>query len=263
MRGAQQRALLARILILVSVALGSGLLALVPGNARASGDAEPAGYRTAIDAAVAEFDASNFQEARALFSQAHELFPNARTLRGLGMVEFELRNYGMSIAHLREALDARQRPLEGELRLQTEHLLSRAQSFVATVHLDVRPENEGASVLVDGVPVTLGPGGVLVLEVGDRVVEVRNDGFMPEKRRLSLRGGEQQRLVIALKKPIDLSETAHPSKPIYKKPWLWTGLGVALAAVALGTTIALRRDGGSTTAAASGGNTDVILTGPP
>jgi tetratricopeptide (TPR) repeat protein len=251
--------LISRWLMLVSVVAGSLLLVVAP-RAEAREDAEPAGYRAAIDAAVAEFDASNFQEARALFSQAHALFPNARTLRGLGMLEFELRNYGASIGYLQRALSAQERPLEGELRTQTELLLARAQSFVATMHLDVRP-GHGANVLVDGVPVTLGPSGVLLLEVGDHLVEVRTDGFMPEKRRLSLHGGEQQHLVIALRKPLDMSSTAHDSRPVYKNPWLWTGIGVVVSAVAVGTALALRPDGDSTTQPASG-NTDVVLAGP-
>ena len=46
-----------------------------------------------IGDAVAEYDAGHFQEARALFRQAHEKSPTARTLRGIGMCSFELRDY--------------------------------------------------------------------------------------------------------------------------------------------------------------------------
>ena len=41
-----------------------------------------------IGDAVAEYDAGHFQEARALFRQAHERQPTARTLRGIGMLNY-------------------------------------------------------------------------------------------------------------------------------------------------------------------------------
>jgi outer membrane protein assembly factor BamD (BamD/ComL family) len=46
-----------------------------------------------IGDAVAEYEAGHYQEARALFRQAHEKQPTARTLRGIGMASFELRDY--------------------------------------------------------------------------------------------------------------------------------------------------------------------------
>src|SRR5262249_43441282 len=43
--------------------------------------------------AVAEYDAGHFEEARALFRRAQAEAPSARTLRGIGMASFELRDY--------------------------------------------------------------------------------------------------------------------------------------------------------------------------
>src|SRR5262245_12806154 len=57
----------------------------------------PDSYEQLITRALTEFDARNFAEARALFLQAHALRPTARTLRGIGVTEFELRNYVDSV----------------------------------------------------------------------------------------------------------------------------------------------------------------------
>ena len=50
-------------------------------------DVEPEGYRQAVDEAVREFAARNFEEARSLFARADALYPNARTQRGLGLAD--------------------------------------------------------------------------------------------------------------------------------------------------------------------------------
>ena len=114
-------------------------------------EVEPKGYRAAIDEALSEYQALNFEEARALFAKAHALFPNARTLRGLGMVEFERRNYRASADYLTQALASQVRPLEGELRTATEQLLERARGFLGEIRLSVEPTD--ARVLLDGEPI--------------------------------------------------------------------------------------------------------------
>ncbi|MEY4512912.1 MAG: hypothetical protein RLZZ450_5034 [Pseudomonadota bacterium] len=53
---------------------------------------EVPGYRETIAEALIEYEAHNYLEARTLFERAHKLYPNARTLRGLAVVAFELRN---------------------------------------------------------------------------------------------------------------------------------------------------------------------------
>ncbi|HET6331831.1 MAG TPA: hypothetical protein VFG30_01395, partial [Polyangiales bacterium] len=69
-----------------------GVLALsAPEAARAQNKGD--GYSQVIQNAVVEFDAGNWAEARVLFEQAHTLRPSARTLRGMGMASFEIKEY--------------------------------------------------------------------------------------------------------------------------------------------------------------------------
>lgn len=187
-----------RHLTFACAALWSAGASLPATSARAEAPlaGEPVGYRALIDEALAEYEAHNFAEARSLFYRANALYPNARALRGLGMAEFELRNYSDSASSLQLALQSATLPLEGELRAETERLLARARGFVAKLSLALEPGL--ATVVVDGTPVQLGPQGSLVLEVGDHVLEFRADGYAAERRVLKVQGGEEQTLRVVL-----------------------------------------------------------------
>ena len=236
------------------------LSAVSGGRARAAlEDEEPAGYRAAIDEAVQEFSANRFEEARSLFVRAHELYPNARTHRGLGLVEFELRNYGRSIAELEAALASRVKPLSPALRAETERVLARANSFVARVVIEARPTD--ARVLVDGVLGEVSASGTLVLPVGDHTLELQADGFVSERRRISVTGGEQKTLSVMLAATA-LTVPGQDAEPRrwYKNPWLWTGVGVVIAGAAVGLGVGLTRD--EPPPEPYGGTTNMVLGGP-
>jgi tetratricopeptide (TPR) repeat protein len=211
---------------------------------------EPDGYRKLVNDAVAEYGRRNFAEARELFSRAHSLFPNARTLRGLGASEFELRNYTDSISDLEQALASSVKPLDPALRERTERLLERARSFVGRVQLDVHPTTSTA--LIDGLPVRSAK--EVLLEVGDHVIELQAPGYLPEKRKLRINGGECKTVSVALTLQIDLTPTSSQlEQPRYlrRNPWLWTGVGAVISGAALGLGLALRPthmhyDGGDT-----------------
>src|SRR3954470_14714051 len=80
------------------------LVSPAPGHAQEATGA-PAGYDDLIKRAVVEFDNSHWAEARALFGRAHELAPNARTFRGLGITAFELRRYVDATRELEASLN--------------------------------------------------------------------------------------------------------------------------------------------------------------
>lgn len=208
----------------------------------------PPGYREAIQQALVEHEAHNYAEARALFLRAHELYPSARTLRGLGMMEFELRNYVACISRLEQALRSRVKPLDGKLRTRTEQLLSRARSFVARYELKLEPPVDSVRVTADDLPIELTRDRRLVLTVGEHVLRVQADGYHEEKRALSVQGGEARVLTIALRplseaRPASESRAGpagatQPTAPrdgdsLWSSPWLWAGAG----AVVLGSVL--------------------------
>lgn len=221
---------------------------------------EPAGYSEAVDEAVREFAAHNYEEARALFARAHALYPNARTERGLGLTQFELRNYGESIGHFEAALRSQVRPLPPDLRADTEQMLARARNFVALVRLDTRPV--ASRVLLDGLQVEVPEGGALLVQVGDHMLEVQAPGFVPDRRRLSVQGGEERTLTIVLSHAPAPSVPTRPAiaKPWYKSPWLWAAAGVVIVGAATGTAYALTRP--EEQPRAYGGTAGAVLRGP-
>ena len=229
----------------------------------AAGTAEPTGYREAVAAALEEFQAQNYEEARSLFLRAHALFPNARTHRALGLVEFELRNYIESVPHLEEALRSTTRPLSDSLRSEAQQTLVRAYGFVARVQLELMPAD--GRLLIDGTSVQAGQ--AQLLAIGEHKLRAEAAGFEPETRIVGIKGGEQLSVRFSLK-PVPPPDTsrgpnqAHTDatpRRWYKSPWLWIGVGVVVAGAAAGTAVVLTRDDEPTT---FGGSTSTVLPGP-
>lgn len=204
---------------------------------------EPSGYRELVEQALSEYAAKNYDEASTLFERAHALFPNARTLRGMGMAAFELRQYDQSVRHLEAALAADVRPLDGSLRKETEALAARARAFVARLELRVSPAH--ANLSLDGAPIAPG-GGSLIVALGPHVVEGRAEGYANARRELRVRGGEVVRVELALERTRHLQASSE-RRPLARNPWLWSGIGAAVAgAVVAGLLIGLRKDAETT-----------------
>ncbi len=232
-------------LLVVALALPAISLAQASG----AGVGEPPGYRQAISAAVDEYEAKNYAESREHFRRAHELFPNARTLRGLGLAEYELRNYPESVRYLEQALASDVRPLEGALRSGTEQALERARGYVGQVRLEVAPA--AAAVVLNGQRLEHESEETLLLPVGDHVLEFSAAGYAPQRRGITIQGGRTMRLQVELSKLVDepaqagapLASEREPGRtPLYKRWWLWTSIGVVMAGAAVATVFLVRRD---------------------
>ena len=158
--------------------------------ARAADDDTP--VSVLIGDAVAEYDAGHFQEARALFRQAHEKSPTARTLRGIGMCSFELRDYVEAARALGASLRETRRPLTAEQKRHAEALLGRANTFVGRFTVKVKPES--ASLFVDGHPAELEPDGVLLLPFGRHTLSLRCASCAPAEKDqdIDVSGGEHK-----------------------------------------------------------------------
>jgi tetratricopeptide (TPR) repeat protein len=227
-------------------------------------ESEPSGYRPLLADALREFEAGNYEEARALFIQAHSMMPTARTHRAIGSAEFELRNYGECIRHLEASLASNVRPLDEKLRKQTEQALARARRFVGQVVIETKPPT--SEIMVDGIPVESGRGEPLVLKLGEHVIEAEAPGHIPEKRSIHLRGGEKHTVTIVFRsvaehENVPVARGSKDSRRWYKSPWLWTAVGVVAAGAAAGTAIALTSSDGKV-AAAPRGNTNMSTVAP-
>ena len=94
-------------------------------------DTAPLMYEQIYEQATNECATGNFAAAKRLFMDAHELYPNAHTLRGLGLSELELGEAARAHAYLERELTSNVRPLSPALRAQTEQLLARARAAQA------------------------------------------------------------------------------------------------------------------------------------
>jgi len=219
---------IALVLLCAPIVLGPAVLVV------AQETPDVPGYRDAIDEALAEYAAHNYREARSLFARAHKLSPNARTLRGLGAVCFELREYAESTSFLEQALVAQQRPLEGTVRSETERLLARARGFIAEIELVVAPRE--ALVTVDGKDVPVRAGTPLRLAIGAHEIELRADGYRSDRRHYTAEGGERETWTISLREHDGSdSSSASPTPPLGRRPSARRiALGSAIIALGLG-----------------------------
>jgi hypothetical protein len=164
--------------------------------ARAADDDTP--VSVLIGDAVAEYDAGHYQEARALFRQAHEKQPTARTLRGMGMCSFELRDYVEAARDLSASLRETRRPLTSEQKRHAEALLARANTFIGRFTVKVKPEN--GSLFVDSHPAELEPDGLLLLAFGRHQLSLRCPSCAPTEKEedVDVAGGEHKTIELAL-----------------------------------------------------------------
>lgn len=175
-------------------------LSIAAPRASAQDGGPPPEYRGIVDSALDEFDAGHWAEARALFERAHAIFPNARTLRGMGMAAFELRDYVAARRSLEASLTETRRSLTDEQRAQVTELVGRARVFVGDFR--VGPAPAGSELDVDGVPTT--PEGDLTTEatvplaVGAHEITLRAPDGRSARAQITVHGGENTTLALAI-----------------------------------------------------------------
>ena len=243
-------------LLVISLLVVCELLPCVAGaapNEAAQPGASNAQYSAAIDAALEEYSLQHFEEARSLFERAHAIDPSARTLRGLGMVEFELRHYVRATELLEQALLHGNRPLTSEQRVAVTQLITRAQQFIGVYRLEIEPKDVPATVEVDGRAIELTPEKRVRLEAGEHVLQVSVHSAQPRVLRLDVKGGQQQTLPLSFAIEAEAKERPAPAKePVResaRRPertgplLLGLGGGVAVVGGVLGVLAFTQADG--------------------
>ncbi len=201
--------------------------------ARAQEDEE---YQELVHQAVQEHAAGRFAEARALFRRAHERSPNARTLRGIGMSNFELRQYAATIVAMEAALAESRRPLTEEQAAGARDLIERSSAFVARYTL--LPEGAAAGARVDGVAGVLDAQGVLLVDLGVHEIQVRCEGCSNESRRVRVVGGERAELDFTVPVAEPIEEAVEPVEPEEGAVANEGGLGGTSIALFIGAAVA-------------------------
>jgi hypothetical protein len=167
-------------------------------------------YHAVIRRAVEQFDRGNYDRAKALFTEAHQLFPNARTLRGLGMVAYTARDYVQAIPLLESAIASQIKPLDADLLAEARDVIIRSRAFIGVVRVKLTPAS--AQLLVNAAPAALGTDGLLSLNPGSYEVEAHAPGYLSSTRLLRIDPGATLDLDITL--PRDASRDVavpHPA----------------------------------------------------
>lgn len=183
-------------LLAVSLACAPSVRAqdeVAPPDAPAASDAE---YRALIAEAVSESNAGRHAEARALFERAHAMRPNARTLRGMGMELFEMREYVQAIAALTAALEHAENPLTPEMRDEASRFIERARTFTGQLRLRVTPA--AAQVTIEGEPAAADAAGLIQLDAGQVEVRVVAEGYRSERLTATIDPGRVREVIVAL-----------------------------------------------------------------
>ena len=162
-------------------------LAIAASAAPAAAQGDPQRYQTAIQNALSEFQSGRFEEARAFFRQAHREIPNPRTLRGIGMASYELRDYVDAYRALSRALSfgPSDRDLTPEHRASASQLLERTRMLIGTV--EVPPQ---ARVRVDGEDYLVEPGSHVVVSLGEHRIAVLLPDGRQGMQQVQVIGGE-------------------------------------------------------------------------
>ncbi len=163
-------------------------------------------YRRLVETALSEFKLTNWPEARLLFRRAHELNPSARTLRGIGMVSYEMRDYVPAVLAFSEALLDERQPLTPAQRKECEELLSLARTFVASY--DVSREPATLELTVDGAPAAYDKDGRLLMAFGEHTLQASALGHQRSTLTVSVQGNEHHHLQIVL--PLEVPQAATP-----------------------------------------------------
>jgi tetratricopeptide (TPR) repeat protein len=229
------------------VGLGYAVLLLVPSFVQAQPTAarDSGEYRELIRRALQEYDLGNWSEAKLLFSDAHALYPNARTLRGLGLTAYESRNYVEAIGFLEQSLANQVQPLSGDLRSALSKLLEQARHFVGRVQTEIEPSS--AELKIDEQPVKRGPDGIILLDPGQHELTATASGYDSVRRRVTVDAGARVRVQLQLPlKPASESgfnaalqpraagappppADAASSSSRSMAPWIVVGAGAAVA----------------------------------
>jgi hypothetical protein len=193
-----------RWFVLLSVAWLRGL---APALAFADSTPTDAAYQEQIRRALQEYELGHWNEAKAFFAHAHALQPSARTLRGLGLASYELRDYVAAIGYVTQALASTERPLTDEMRNEMRGILEQSQHIVSRLHVTLEPKTAVAVVRVDAKPAVVEADGRVLLNPGSHELVAQAPGFESATRTVQSESGDTLELELTLR-PAALAPSA-------------------------------------------------------
>lgn len=195
---------------------------------------------------------SDDQAALVKFQAAVKLEASPRAVAQLGLCELAVGRFSHAVEHLTTAMHATKDKWVTSKKAILRESLEQGKARVGRVEVVADPQ--GAEVSINGELIGTAPFANAVLtNEGSVDVQVRKEGFEPQSRSLSIKGGQYQKLAITLErvKPkaigpttsvasapsadADVVASATVEQPGWVAPTKWSLLGAAGLGVALGT----------------------------
>lgn len=149
-------------------------------------------YTNLVADGIRAFDQGRYLESRATFSRAHELRPNARTLRGMGLAAYEAGRYALAVYDFERALAETRQAMTPTQRAEIEKLLLKADAQSARYRMRGLPRD--AALLVDGEPSISDSRGALLVDAGKHELSLQLASGQVQRWGVMARGGETRDL---------------------------------------------------------------------
>jgi hypothetical protein len=192
-------------------------------------------YAHTIELAVEQFRARDFNRARELFQAAHKLQPSARTLRSVGLSDFEAGRYALAITELEASLTDTRRPLDAQQRSEVQAVIAHARGFVGTLEVQLAPKE--ATLSVDGLPVS---GDSLQLDTGEHVLRASAPGYVEAEQKVRVLPADVTKVAFALEPVASASYPVPTSTDSTQLTAAWIVGGIGIAGVIAGTVFGVR-----------------------
>jgi hypothetical protein len=227
-------------------------------SAKPAGEAETVlgseEYKALVREGMLKYTRGLWDDARAYFLKAHELAPNARTLRGLALVSYDRHGHNVeAIDYAEQSLAHPVQPLNEKMKAELKQLIQQAETQVVRAEVVTIPAD--AQLRIDRVPVTRRADGTVWLDPGEHELSVSAPSYVDETRRFQLRDERQLRLEIALQSrtaaaPAHSAAAATLPRAAARSPLPWVVVGVSAGVAAAGGVMlavdqAGRGDGGA------------------
>ena len=213
------------------------------GAAAASDSAKQEAARR-FEHAIKLYEEGDYTLALAEFERVYQLVPDYRVLYNISQVSIQLGRYARAFRTLKDYLNRGAAELTPERAAAVQADLTQLAGKVARVTVQVEPA--GAQVKVDGVAVGRSPlPEPLVVDVGERQIQVELPGYVAQSQTLTLAGGDRRDAAFTLQQaptvvapaaplgPRDKPRAASPSNTNSNRgTWLalgWTATGALTA----------------------------------
>lgn len=192
---------------------------------------------------IAKFDAGYYHEAIKLFEKAYAIFPSAKIHTRIALAHKWLGNNLKALEHYEVFLKLVRGTPEGQqesaLVGQVEAEVQTLLKLIAQVRL-LAEAPSGAEIRINGQLAGTAPLDKLVrLDPGPVNVTAMATGYYPFKRDLQISGGQLATVRVSLIKikPRVVHTIVKIQVPWYKRWWIWTTVGVVVAAGAAGASL--------------------------